>query len=47
MSMLLLCVFVAVFRFLMADDKGKVCSTKELDFYTGCCKEGQTHTCDK
>lgn len=36
-----------VHSWLMADDKGKVCATKDLDFYTGCCKEGQQHACDK
>lgn len=43
----LLCVPCVPDSHLMADDKGKVCATKELDFFTGCCKEGQLHACDK
>jgi hypothetical protein len=32
---------------LLADDRGKVCATQDLDYYTGCCRTGQTHACDK
>eukprot|EP00879_Flechtneria_rotunda_P017049 GHRR01017856.1.p1 GENE.GHRR01017856.1~~GHRR01017856.1.p1 ORF type:complete len:301 (+),score=83.81 GHRR01017856.1:437-1339(+) len=30
----------------LADDRGKVCSAKDLDYSTGCCTTGQQHYCD-
>lgn len=32
-------------RHLMTDDQGKVCAVQNLDFFTGCCKEGELHAC--
>lgn len=31
--------------FMYADDNGMLCSGEQLDFKTGCCRDGDKHAC--
>jgi hypothetical protein len=39
-------LLAAACSWFMADDKGKLCKAKELDFTTGCCTAGEQHSCN-